>query len=302
MKNFGLRIALILIALVIVCFIATTAVFNCSIAFADDSVPPQYTKAILADCSDLINNEFATKSNLKISVFGKNEEFYIPESYYILNPESINNSNFYFVEYMGIKFGYQSDAPIIEDVTFGSVDDAYPDVRLTLDGDDQVIIIDGTQLNENHTIKLMGYNEDSTKLYVSATLDGNTVYGFIDATSVNSFNVPYHPLAQQERDRLLAELNKPTPDDGDITPTTSLALRIVLIVGIAVPAIIIAILLFKPTKNARRVVDRRRYQDDIDYDEPRRRDRDDRRDYDDRDRYRDERRDDRYDARYDDRR
>lgn len=65
----------------------------------------------------------------------------------------------------------------------------------------------------------------------------------------------------------------PDPEKGDIIPNTSLALRIILIIGIAVPAIIIAILLFKPSKNDRTqgksVMRSERRKNDFDYDSSR---------------------------------
>ena len=81
-----------------------------------------------------------------------------------------------------------------------------------------------------------------------------------------------------------------------INAATSKALRIILIVGIAIPAVIIVLLLFKPTKDGRKkTVARERSRDEFDYDE--------RRDYRRDDRYYDDRRDDRrYDDRRDDRR
>ncbi|MBP3291860.1 MAG: hypothetical protein J6M26_05435, partial [Clostridia bacterium] len=79
-------------------------------------------------------------------------------------------------------------------------------------------------------------------------------------------------------------LNK-TPDEnlgesGDTSKST--LLRIILIIGIAVPAVIIAIMLFKPGRNSAKTnydrhAMRTRRDDDIDYDRDRRYDRD--RDY-----------------------
>lgn len=112
---------------------------------------------------------------------------------------------------------------------------------------------------------------------------------------------------------LASKEDPPVIDGGNFTSNTSVGLRIVIIIGIAIPAILIVILLFKPSKNERRYsknsVRSGRGRDDFDYDDSRsyrRRERDERdeRDYDRRDDrdYRSDRRDDRdYDRRYDDR-
>lgn len=104
-------------------------------------------------------------------------------------------------------------------------------------------------------------------------LDGDALFGFAPRDSFEDFVVPYHPITQAERDRLINSKPAPDPEKGDIIPNTSLALRIILIIGIAVPAIIIAILLFKPSKNDRTqgksVMRSERRKNDFDYDSSR---------------------------------
>ncbi len=266
MKKFGLKFAIILTILALTCMIAIWAVFSCSMTVVDAA---SEQNVLLAPISNLKDNEFAGVSTLKVNVKSPSmEEVYLPESYYAINPQPVGDEGgFYEVEYCGIAFFFITDELITDTVTFADGVDGNPDVRLTLNGDDVVVDIKGTTLTANHTIKLIGYNQDGSEVYVIATLDGVSVKGFVDIDCFAPFNVPYHPIAQAERDALLAELNKPTPDDGDITPNTSVALRVVLIIGIAVPAVIIAILLFKPTKNSRRQV--KQDNKEIDYDEPR---------------------------------
>lgn len=92
-------------------------------------------------------------------------------------------------------------------------------------------------------------------LYQTSTLwyyvlcDG--VYGYIPALQTNNVNLD---IAEFIKDKPV--INPIDPDDGNTTnptdpetPPTNNLLRILLIIGITIPAIIIVILLFKPVKN-----------------------------------------------------
>ena len=87
-----------------------------------------------------------------------------------------------------------------------------------------------------------------------------TDYGIADASSFLSFTVGWHPVAETRRAELLAP-EDPAPEvpDGDLTGgEPSDALRIILIIGIAVPALIIVVLIFKPVRSDARGYDNRR--------------------------------------------
>lgn len=267
MKNYRLKFAIVLFILALVFALTLWAVFSCSIVNVANALSEQ--NALLAPISNLKDNEYALVSTLKVNVKSPTmEEVYLPESYYAINPVPVGDEGgFYEVEYCGISFFYLSNELNLETVTFPDGVDGNPDVRLTLKDDVASVDIKGTTVSNLHTIKLIGYNQDGSEVYVIATLDGVSVKGFVDIDNFSPFNVPYHPIAQAQRDALLAQINQQLPSEGDITPNTSVALRIVLIIGIAVPAILIAILLFKPTKHSRRQV--RDEQKEYDYDEPR---------------------------------
>ena len=116
------------------------------------------------------------------------------------------------------------------------------------------------------------------KIYI--TENGTvSIYGTANADSFEEFSVPWHPIAAERRAELLAP-EEPADDgtaDGDLTGgEPSDALRIILIIGIAVPALIIVFLLFKPVAGGKRGYDKRktmRRQDPegggIDYDRTR---------------------------------
>jgi|GEM_PF-836935 len=297
---------------------------------------------------DLENNEYASSSGVAVRDFNTDEIiFYLPESYYLSNVEEVHGRfqghsiDYYTFSYMDFYFNMGEYSPCIdfdnnldirEVVTFGTNENLYPDFTLTLREDGETIWLDSqTVLTNAFTIKFVGFGvpqeEGETPndyFFISATKDGETKYTTVPKSLFVKSDVPYQTRAQEEREAILKR-KESEPKAGDIVPNTSKALRIILIIGICIPAALIMFLLFKPTKDGRRkVVSKERTGEEFDYDEQRTYRRDDRRDsrdyryedrrYDDRD-YRDSRDDrdyqddrrndrDRYrdDRRYDDRR
>lgn len=278
------------------------------IAAADSTV-----EVIEAAVSNLEGNATAGKSTIKIVSKDNDKAIYIPESYF-LQYKGEYVKDIHEVIYAGETYFYQGE-PALKQITVAEDELLSPDVTLKLkEGADVKIGI--IQLTDEYTIKFLGFNETGTEIYVSAVREGNSPIrpNFIPADCVEAFTIPYQRKAQIARDELLASKeDPPVIDGGNFTPNTSVGLRIVIIIGIAIPAILIVILLFKPSKNEHRYsknsVRSGRGRDDFDYDDSRsyrRRERDERdeRDYDRRDDrdYRSDRRDDRdYDRRYDDR-
>lgn len=271
-QKFNLAFTIVLICLVAVLCASTVAVLSCSVAYAYDG---EEQEVILAPISNLVGNQYAGVSTLKVLAFGEQEAIYLPESYYLCNPQKFGvDSGRYVVDYCGTSFLLEVDELQTTQVAFAEGISPYPDVRLTIT-EGQSVLLNGINITNDYTIKLIGFNQGGSKVYVSATLDNRTQYGFIERDVLALFSMPYHAISQAERNEILAQRPTPNPDEGDIIPNTSLALRIVLIIGIAIPAIIIAILLFKPSKNNKRTVMNSKRKTDYDYDEPRRpRDRD----------------------------
>lgn len=318
MKKAIALVSLCLMAVLVLVMASAFVLLPVNIAYADDSIEVVQATVV----GSLENNATAGKS-LRM-IYKDSTPFYIPESYFIIIESQVGPYG-YNVEYCGeklfIETGFNS-----EFITVGANEILSPDVRLTLaneqasllsqkvtnmDGVDVTEYISSKTIDNDYTIKLLGYNNDGTKIFVTAVFNGEKSFGFIAIEDLEPFAVPYQQRTQILRDELIAaknEANKP----GLITPpNTSVALRIILIVGIAVPTLIIILLLFKPSKDERRYaknsVRNSRSRDDFDYDDSRsfrnRRDYD--RDYDrrydrDYDRDYDRRRD--YDRDYDDRR
>lgn len=271
---------------------------------------------------DLEHNATAGVSN--IPVYDSNADnghilFYLPESYYITNVKLQHKTfgnqaiDYYTFSYMGFDYNMEYYSPYIdvsfdltpvESVTFFANENPFPDVRLTLKEEvNGVPSIDATHnLTNDYTIYFIGFDETGEDFYISATKDGETKYTMVNKEFFTNNSIPYQARTQAEREALLKEIAS-TPKAGDIVPNTSKTLRIILIIGICIPAVLIVVLLFKPAKGSRsNGVAKERSHGEFDYDERRSYRRDDR-DYQDRDdKYRDDRRDDRYrDDRRDDR-
>lgn len=247
MKNTIFIISVTVLCLALACCLLGILLLPMKIAYAESTQDVVY-----APVSDLENNEYAGASTL-ILMNSDETPFYVPESYYVSNVTH-KISNYYEVDYCGFTFFIQSEsAPQTGTVTFADGVSPSPNVLLmpkeganiTYNGEVKV-------LTDGYTIKFLGYHtEDVSKIFIAAIKDGNSIFGFVNIDQFEPFVVPYHPIAQAERDAILASKYQPDPNNGDIVPNTSLSLRIILIIGICVPALIITFLLFKPSGNDR---------------------------------------------------
>ena len=319
-KNTFNKVAAILIVAIAIAVILLTALSIYVPAFTAYAEDEQTAETITTKCikiapADLEHSAYSSPTSIAVKDLDTDETvFYIPDSYYLTGVEYRKiarfNFEYYAFSYAGLDTSKwyidYSEALTVETVTFTADETPFPDVRLTLIDTGETVYLDNdTVLTNEYTIKFIGFNQTGDEFYVSATKDGVTKYAMIGKTLFTDSYIPYQARTQAAREQLLKEIAT-TPKAGDIVPNTSKTLRIILIVGICVPAVLIVVLLFKPTKGSqKRTLARERGRDEFDYDERReyRRDRyDDRRDYrDDRRDYRDDRRDDRRDYR-DDRR
>lgn len=274
MKNTLFIISVAVLSLLLACCVLGILLLPIKIVYAEST-----QEVVYAPVSDLENNEYAGASTIKL--IHSNGTIFIPESYYVSNiSEPIiideNGTLMYSVSYMGETFYIKSEVEIqTTTVTFADGVSPSPNVLLVPKEGAAITCKDSLNaLTTEHTIRFLGYHtEDSTKIFIVATKDGTSLFGFANRDDFENFVVPYHPIAQAERDELLASKHTPDPDNGDIIPNTSLTLRIILIIGICVPAVIIAFLLFKPSKAERtqgkNTLHKNRTRDDFDYDSPR---------------------------------
>jgi len=268
MKKVTLIISSIVLCVALALTVLASVLLPCTIAYAASE-----KDVVLATVSNLEGNEYPVASTL--ALYNGTEGFYIPESYYVTDIEQQQRITYiyYTVQYCGQEFLCQDGTlPATSKVAFDDGVSPYPDVKLTIAGDS--IDLKGTAVTNDYTIKFLGYHlTDSTQIYVMATYNGETVFGYAQTDAFSAFVVPYHPIAQAERNRILENKKPVEPKGGDIVPNTSLALRIVLIIGIALPAVIIVILLFKPSKHdvsgGKNQLRRARRKDEFDYDSSR---------------------------------
>lgn len=270
MKNF-LKISALIVVLTLALTLSLGIIcYSADVAYADNEVLYAY-----AAPSDLAANETAGASRVAVyDQYDGTVMFYLIESYYY--PVK---TLFYTTDLVGlgidglngnIKLEELPSAPATNSAV--SAENALPSAINTVGN----IAIDGTIINsaEGWTVKPIGILGDD--FFVQAMKDSTTVFGLAPKTSFTETTIKYHPIAQAERNALIAEA--PANDDNsnatvDAPAKTSTALRVVLIIGIAIPAVIIAILLFKPNRNERGYDDkremRRRERDSVDYDRDR---------------------------------
>lgn len=262
--------------------------------------------------ADLENNPYAGQSNVAVIDDDTGDVlFYLIESYYYpATAETWKGETYFKLAFEGLNASIDTENLVVAPKTYDGVtlENALPSNLLLKEG--VTFTIGSHTVDSTWTVKLMGMNEDD--FFVQASFGEDTIFGLVEKTNFTTEEIAYHQIDEAIRQGLI---NK-TPDEevaesGDASKST--LLRIILIVGIAVPAVIIAIMLFKPGRNSAKTnydrhAMRSRRDDDVDYDRDRSYDRDrdysrrESRDYDreyrDRD-YRD-RRDDR-DYRRDDR-
>lgn len=313
MKNISAKFSLV-VAIAVLLAIAGTALFCVSnvansaingfdgVSNVANAIDEATAEVIKAPVSNLEGNATAGKST--VYIYYGSHKIYIPQSYFlqvvrITPPRPDEGVTAYIcdVKYCDENYSlYLTEEPTVSNITLSEDESLYPDVRLTLK-EGANVTVNGTVITNDYTIKFIGYGEDENQIYVNATLNGNTYSTFVSVSDVEPFSVPYQKKTQAERDALLASKNEPKPPiGGDLTPSTSVALRIIIIIGIAIPAVIIVLLLFKPSKGEKRYaknsVRNSRGRGDVDYDDSRSYSRSD-------DRRTDRGYDDRYDGRND---
>lgn len=283
MKKLSMIVSSIVLCIALALTVLASVLLPCSIAYAASE-----KDVVLATISNLEGNEYPVASTIELMT-SDSEKFLIPESYYVTDVKLYLDGYYSVVKYCDKEFYcLTSSLPSKTKVTFDDGVSPYPDITLALKNGEMVL--NGITITNDYTVKFLGYHtSDSAQIFVVATYNGKSHFGFAQKDAFTSFVVPYHPIAQAERIRIIESKKPVEPKGGDIVPNTSLALRIVLIIGIAIPAVIIVVLLFKPSKNdtssGKNQLRRARKKDEFDYDSSRSYSPD--RPYDDRNEYKD---------------
>lgn len=219
--------------------------------------------------------------NTDIPVYDINSDaavFYLLQSYCYKVKKSQFIADYYVLDYIG---GVSTLVVKIEDVKKYAVSqlasdqltDATPD-KLLLLKDGEEVTAGGINLTADDGYSFRFLGSTGTDIAFVA-LKGSEMprIGSAPMSAFNAFEIPYQTHDAARRAALI-DAQKPQ-GDGTITPpdASSKTLRIILIIGIAVPALIIVILLFKPTGENKRGYDKRAMKHDsarkIDYDRDR---------------------------------
>lgn len=243
------------------------------IAQADETI-----SYICIEPADLEKNEYAGATSVAVIGEDGNPLFYLIEGYYYpVETKSIGGKNFYFLRVDGVSENAYIDTTIapIALPSGATKENALPGNLLLKEN--VTISLDGQTVDTHQgwTVKLIGVKDND--FFVQASLGETNVCGLVAKDNFTLSNVVYHPVFQAKREGML----NATPEDefiGGATTDKSVLLRIILIIGIAVPAIIIAIMIFKPGRasaktNYDRHAMRTRREEEMDYDRDRRYDR-----------------------------
>ncbi len=243
------------------------------IAQADESI-----SYICIEPTDLEKNEYAGATTVAVIGEDGNPLFYLIEGYYYpVATKSIGGNNYYFLRVEGVSENAYVDTTMtpISLPTGATAENALPGNLLLKEN--VTISLDGQTVDtrQGWTVKLIGVKDND--YFVQASLEDAVVCGLVSKDNFTLSNVVHHPVFQAKREGMLNQ----TPDENiGSTPAAdkSVLLRIILIIGIAVPAIIIAIMIFKPGRasaktNYDRHAMRTRREEEMDYDRDRRYDR-----------------------------
>lgn len=204
--------------------------------------------------------------------------FYLMQSYCYKVKKSQFMPDYYVLDYINgvnslvVKIA-DVEKHVVSSLSADQMSDATPD-KLLLLKDGAEITAGGITLTaeDGYSFRFLGTSGTDVAFVALKGSDMPRI-GSAPLSSFNSFEIPYQTHDAARRAALI-DAQKPQ-GDGTITPpdASSKTLRIILIIGIAVPALIIVILLFKPTGENKRGYDKRAMKHDparkIDYDRDR---------------------------------
>lgn len=269
MKTFAAKLITSIIVVVLALCVGATAL-SLFISASKTANADASKQVVKIPVSNLLENQYAPASAFSLTEGDKT--FYIPESYYLevlsSNPTPDGSWIVYRINYQGYDFTlFSQDDLHPQTVSFQDESDMFPNITLTLSKDCE---IDGHTFLSGSALTFLGYSDSPDQIFCVSVYNGDPYFDNIPLTSVEAFTVHYQKQDEQARKLLIEQQTKPDSPavDGNITPNASLALRIVLIIGICVPAILIMIFLFVHPKQPKRYS--RKPDNAPDYDDPRR--------------------------------
>ncbi len=278
----GMKKFLVTALLIITAVFALTATgfAAADVAYADDN-GFVYICVTPSDES-LVANETPRNTEIPVVNIGKGETaFFLIESYYYKVKENAVLTDYYNLYYGSENSGLSVNKNLVSEYIVNTLPAnangvEAPSVHVTIKDGKSVTAGSNTVIDSassDYTLRFLGFNANADVYFSAQKGDSGVLFGTAPLDSFNAFTVPYHPVSEARR----AELNTTPPvvdGNGDLTAgTPSKTLRIILIIGIAVPALLIILLIFKPSSDTKRGYDKRAMKHDskqnIDYDRER---------------------------------
>ena len=266
------------LAVMFVMLFAALALTACGFASEKDGAAlaagdSDYVYIRIAPSDDALKNSSAASPSAVRATNrsqGESVTVFLTEGYFY---KAVRYNDAFYALDASLGNGFYIDTALPEDAVYptlpegASASDALPDVTLTLAPGKSVTLpnyITVRPEDEDYTFRFLGWAEEDADgergiVFAADGPTGATLFGTAEADTFLPFTVPWHPLDEARRQALIT----PTPSD-DAVPDDltggepSDALRIILIIGIAVPALIIVFLLFKPSSDRRRPDERQR--------------------------------------------
>ena len=238
--------------------ISLVIIFCLAIAVLAFFVAFKTTDVALADDAGYYYLKQATQSKTAVSstMEFKNADgtslFKIPETYYIKIVEV--NSDSISVSYMGLAGTIQKneDLKAVSITAISKVaiteNNAYPVIELKPTGA-QIAYTNMNDVETNVDASIvkayfMGEAMDGSNIYIKFVTDNSTFYGYANKSTFESYTIS----SNQEVIDAIDNANA-SPMSKTTNTNNSKALRVILIIGLIIPAIVIALLIFIPRKS-----------------------------------------------------
>lgn len=219
---------------------------NRDIALADDETQYYYIP------QDTLSKT-AYDSNIYFRNTSGDKLFLIPCSYYvqIIGEASVDSVP---VSYLGLqgtisiddaknltskKITHYSNQTINEDNAYPTLDN----IKLS-PNNDSFTVDDHSYSNDQAFVYLLGKSEDVSKVYVMVKMGNSTVYGDADSAQFASKTISAHSEVIN-----FINSQESGSNSNQTNTNNSKALRVILIIGLIIPAVVIALLIFIPKKS-----------------------------------------------------
>ncbi|MGI6701022.1 MAG: hypothetical protein ACOX3U_00920 [Christensenellales bacterium] len=230
----------------------------------------------------IVTSDSATiYDSMGTDVIDDDKEFIVPKTYYLLHDgEPAASNNYYYVIYNGVKGRVSKSS--VSALTTLDIEDPYYTATLKLNASELFLNTYSSPSSKSTVIfPINNYTDEMEYLgYMPDLEDGEVIWyyvrflvgteyktGYVLATKTDNpglvSNIPDHPSYESPSP---SPSSSPSPSDNSPGEPSNNLLRVILILGISIPAVIVVFLLFKPAKRGGRNYRRppRDYYDEYD--------------------------------------